>query len=228
MISELRLFPVYEENSNTAAFFVSPAVIHPVAIDYQKSDRHNRKFHLTQYLQLPLNVPNYLALCETPGQVRWSSEDEIDGSAIMVESLIVSAKVEGEEKVLFVQTSNMGNSLFGRTTMSPSQSIMHLVITDYDGFSFENSYGDKIGKSVFSNFKDFGYVPLFKISLRGVFDLQRGSLILKDFGSEFTGVRNLETGVVIKREETSQETLKLMKSIENVFIGGVKVQQMLK
>lgn len=222
-----RLFPVYKENEDTTIFFVPAEVIIPTVVDYPKDDFYGRGRHLTQFLQLPLNVPNYLALCGTQEQRCWGICDQIDPFSIRVAQMLLTLKVNGVEQTVFLNTSGHSNNSFIPSQADDSEVRLSMILRLTGGFSLQNVDHEKIGKEVFSDFKSAGYEPLVTINLAGSFNKQRFSLMLRDAGSTLASVRNLESGAVLRVNEVSEEVLKLMKSVE-VSLSGVKLYQVLK
>lgn len=222
-----RLFPVYEKDSDTSVFFIPPDVLPPTPVDYYKEDIYQRGNHLTQFLALPLYVPNYLALCGTSEQRAWEVTDQVDPHSFRVNHLLVVLKVKEVEHVLFINTYGYSNNAFIRAPIDESQFMLNMILRARGGFSFE-TYHNEIDKTLFGDFKTAGYEPVFNIRLAGTFDRQRETLVLKDPGSELIGVRNLESGVFIPAREASQPILELMKTVDQIFIGGVKLYQSLK
>lgn len=222
-----RLFPVYDENEDTTVFFVPAEVIIPTVVDYPKDDFYQRRRHLTQFLQLPLNVPNYLALCGTQEQRQWGLREHIDPFSLRVNQMLFTLKINGVEQTVFLSTDAYSNNGFIRSAVEDSEVRLSMVLRLTGGFSLQNVDGEEIGKKIFSDFKSAGYEPLITINLAGSFNSQRFSLVLRDAGSVLASVRNLESGVVLRGNEVSEVVQELMKSVE-ISLSGVKLYQVLK
>jgi hypothetical protein len=230
MINTSRLFPVYQGlAADTAEFFLSPDIAPPTAVDYYQNDPYGREHHLTQFLAVPLEVANYLALCQAPGQVPWNHRDEFMAESLHVRKLALFSKVDGRYQFLFVTADTLDSTnMFVPAVGGVPQNLLSLELRNFGGFSFENADGEQIGKEVFANFKKAGYEPLFRIWLSGSFDRERYSLRLKDGGTKIIGVRNLETGVIIYSAHVPQPIAGLMGSVGETLVSGAKLHQFLK
>lgn len=225
--SSQHLFPVYAEGSNTSVFFVDPATVPPAIVSHAKDDDYGRKGHETQFLKVPLDVPNYMGLCHEPGQKPWTPMDEIDGARMRVLSLLVHQVSEGG-KSFFIPTQSMTNTSFVQSPEGNHLYLLNLRMLHYGGFNVENFAHEKVGEELFANFKAAGFEPLFNISMAGSYDRQRNRLRLTDNSSKLSGLRNIETLEYISPDKATQEQLALMKSVKGVFVGGTRLHQVLK
>lgn len=219
----LQLFPVYNEYH--AKFFVSPQVVAPYEVCYGENDSYERKPHISQFLRVPLAVPNYLGLCQVPGQKHWGVMDEIQPGSLRVETLLISYKKEGETYDFFISTKNMANVGF---TPSPHGRVLHVLntaIVNYPGFEVTDAHGEKAGGVLFSDFKDVGYEPLFWFAVDGEFNRQLNSLEIQSRVCGIRGVRNIETNEITHISDFSPDLLMLAKRINGVMITGVKMAQ---
>jgi hypothetical protein len=222
------LFPVYEEGVDTTEFFVSPTVVSPTAVCYSEADRYGRKDHLTQFLTLPLNVPNYMGLCQVPGQEPWTLMSEVDPTSMRVLKMLIQVDVGNESKNFFINTTTRFSASFVRGVIDDRLYTLFMQLLNFGGFSIEDASGAKIGETIFANFKAAGYEPLFKFSLNGSYDRQLCRLRMTGSPSEIDGLLNIKTGDVIYTHQATQEQLALMKSVTSIDVKGFRLQQMLK
>jgi len=222
------LFPVYEENSNTAVFFVNPTVVTPSIVSFGAGDRYGRKGHFTQYLAVPLSVPNYLALCMEPGQVSFTSRDEISLSSLKVMELIVSLKVNGLEQHFFVRTETVANNGFVKAPFDQSIVNLNMRLTNLGGFTVEDSDNKKVGETIFADFLAAGYEPMLNVSLLGSFDRQRCTLRLGSGPFGLRALRDIETNEAVFEINATQDQLALLKLVSEVQVVGVRMHQLLE
>lgn len=222
------LFPVYEEGSNTAVFFVSPAAVPPAIVSYGAEDRYARKGHYTQFLKVPLEVPNYLALCQEPGQIPFTHQDEIKASEIQALNLIVSLKVDGADQHFFINTTAFSNTTFIKGVADDGMSMLNMRVMNFGGFTAEDFKHEKVGEEIFANFKAAGYEPMLNINLSGVFDRQRGRLGVKGMPCSVRALRNIETSEAVFEINATQDQLALLKSVSEMQVVGVRFHHVLE
>lgn len=222
------LFPVYEENSNTSHFFVNPAVVPPAIVSFGAGDRYGRKGHFTQYLAVPLEVPNYLGLCTEPGQISFTAWDEISASSLQVLSLIVSLKVNGEERYFSVNTESFSTNGFVRAPLDESIVNLNLQVRNLGGFAVEDFKHEKVGEDIFSDLRAAGYEPMLNITLAGVYDRQRFTFRLRSAACGLRALRNIETSEAIFEINATDPELALLKSVTEVQVVGVRMHQLLE
>lgn len=223
------LFPVYEEGSNTALFFVNPAVVSPAIVSFGAGDRYGRKGHFTQYLTVPLEVPNYLALCQEPGQRAFGVLDEIRPSSLQVLALIVSLKVNGEERYFFVNTETFTNTGFVRAPIDSSFVNLNMQIRNLGGFSVKDPRThEKTGEDIFADFLTAGYEPMLNVTLVGSFDRQRNALRLNSVSGTIRALRNIETSEAVFEVNAIEAQLALIKSVTEIRVVGARIHQLLE
>lgn len=229
MKTDSYLFPVYEEGSDTAAFFfVNPAVVLPAIVGFGAGDRYGRKGHFTQYLAVPLDVPNYLMLCHVPGQISFSVRDEIAPSSFQVLSLIVSLKVNGVERHFSVNTESFASNGFIRSPEDQSVWNLDLQVRNLGGTSAENRAGEKVGWDIFTEILAAGYEPMLNIDLAGSYDRQRNRLRLNSVCGAVRALRNIENNDAIFETAATQEQMDLMASVKEIRVVGVRMHQLLE
>lgn len=222
------LFPVYVEGSNTAQFFVDPAVVSPLIVSHAKDDRYGRKGHFTQFLKLPFDVPNYMGLCHEPGQQPWEVMDEIDSNSLQVLELLLSAKVNGAEHHFFIPCATMSNTRFVRGPEGHAHVFLDMRLMAYPGFSVENKFDEKVGEALFADLKAAGFEPMFKISVGGSYNRQTNNLKLADVGCSVYALRNIQTGMLLHFGEMTKELRQLARAVSDIAVIGVRMTQELK
>lgn len=223
------LFPVYEEGSDTAQFFVSPAVVPPAIVSFGAGDRYGRKGHFTQYLAVPLEVPNYVALCQEPGQIPWDHLTEINPSSLQVLSLIVSLKVNGVERYFFVNTERHTNTGFIKAPEGQVMWNLDMRLRNLGGADVQDSRTqEKVGWDIFTEILTAGYEPMLNIILSGSFDRQRNALRLYSAPCGLRALRNVETSEAIFEVNATEDQLTLLKSVTEVQVVGVRMHQLLE
>lgn len=222
------LFPVYEEGKDTAEFFVNPAVVTPAIVSFGAGDRYGRKGHFTQYLAVPLEVPNYVALCQEPGQIPWDHLTEIDPFSLQVLGLIVSLKVNGVERYFLVDTLTFSNASFVRAPEGQVMWNLNMRVMNIGGFAVEDFKREKVGETIFADFLTAGYEPMINIALAGSFDRQRNALRLVSIPCGLRALRNVETNEAVFEVNATEDQLALLKSVAEVQVIGVRMHQLLE
>lgn len=223
------LFPVYQEGSDTAQFFVSPAVVPPGIVSFGTGDRYGRKGHFTQYLAVPLEVPNYVALCQEPGQIPWDHLTEINPSSLQVLSLIVSLKVNGVERYFFVNTERHANTGFVKAPEGQVMWNLNMRLRNLGGADVQDSRTQKkVGWDIFTEILTAGYEPMLNIALAGSFDRQRNALRLTSVPCGLRALRNVETSEAVFEVNATEDQLALLKSVTEVQVVGVRMHQLLE
>lgn len=223
------LFPVYEEGSDTAQLFVSPAVVSPAIVSFGAGDRYGRKGHFTQYLAVPLDVPNYMGLCQEPGQVPFLPHDEIQPSSLQVLSLIVSLKVNGVERYFFINTERHTNTGFIKAPEGQVMWNLDMRLRNLGGADVQDSRTqEKVGWDIFTEILTAGYEPMLNIILAGSFDRQRNRLRLYSAPCGLRALRNVETSEAIFEVNATEDQLALLKSVTEVQVIGVRMHQLLE
>ena len=222
------LFPVYEEGKDTAQFFVSPAVVPPAIVSFGAGDRYGRKGHFTQYLAVPLEVPNYVALCQEPGQIPWDHLTEINPSSLQVLGLIVSLKVNGVELYFPIDTQTFSNASFVRAPEGQVMWNLNMRVMNIGGFAVEDFKHEKAGEDIFADFLTAGYEPMLKVTLTGSFDRQRNTLRLASIPCGLRALRNVDTSEGIFEVNATEDQLTLLKSVTEVQVVGVRMHQLLE
>ena len=198
----LAVYPVYpaDADAETRQFFAPTSVADPVTVKYMPGDAYGRQEHLTQDLTVPVNIPNFLALTQTPGQQPWSQSDELESNSIAVKRIGVKAMIGTTERTFFINTAAMSNNTFGvgGQIQSSDERTLNLKIMQYPGFSVQDKDGNTIGEEIFADFLAAGYEPRLQLQLSGTYQRQRGDI-------------NLLAGAVIVHELKEVNTKNLVR-----------------
>lgn len=225
----LSLYPVYSEavDSETADLFVPSSVIAPQTANYPEGDAFGRQAHLTQYLKVPLTVPNMIGLTQVPGQRPWTSTDEIESNSITVRSLLVQGKLDGTDVNFFVNTSTMSNNTFGPLSNGQTSDDrgVKLHIRELAGFSVTDKDGNPVGETLFAEYKAAGYEPLLNIGLDGNFNRQSNELRLSSGSAEIFALKDLTNGVIVRFGRATSTQKALIRQLKGAGVTGVKTTQ---
>lgn len=222
----LAIFPVYPEDAgdDVRELFVNPSTIAPWTATYMEADAYGRENHLTGYLKVPSVIPNYLGLCQAPGQRAWTSTDEIESNSITAEALQVTAKFKGTEVVFFVDTKAMSNNTFNPTTNGQSSDDRQLgmLLNQHNGFTVLNKDGVAVGETIFADIKAAGYIPMLDISMNGNFQRQKNTMRLNGGQVSISALKHIATGNVIDRGRADDTQKALFKMLTDGAISGLK------
>lgn len=222
----LALWPVYptDDGDDTRSLFAPASLVAPQNATYPEGDAYQRTAHKTQFLTVPVTVPNLLALTEVPGQRAWTATDEIESNSISVRTMVVGGKIGSTDANFFVNCSSMSNNTFGPTSMGQSsddrQLNMHL--RNHPGFSVEDKDGNKVGDTLFATFKAAGYEPMLNISAGGNYQRQGNELRLTSGTAEIHSLREIVGGRLITygKADDAQKAL-----IRSFTLGTVKAMK---
>lgn len=225
----LSLYPVYSEaaESETTDLFVDKAVVAPQPANYPEGDAFGRQGHLTQYLKVPVTIPNMIGLTQVPGQRPWTSTDEIESNSITVRSLLVQGQLDGEDVAFFVNTSSMSNNTFGPLSNGQTSDDrgVKLHIRQLPGFSVTDKDGNPIGETLFAEYKAAGYEPMLNIGLDGNFNRQSNELRLSSGSAEIFALRDLTNNVIVQFGRATALQKGLIRQLKGAGVTGAKTTQ---
>lgn len=198
----LAVYPVYpaDDQADTRRFFAPTSLSAPTPIKYMPGDAYGRQEHLTQDLVVPVNIPNFLALTQTPGQQPWTNTDELESNSIAVKRVGVKIMLGTTEKTFFINTASMSNNTFGvgGQIQSSDERTLNLKIQQYPGFSVQDKDGNTIGETLFADFLAAGYEPRLQLQLTGTYQRQRGDINLLAGSVVISELYEVSTKTVVK------------------------------
>lgn len=219
----LALWPVYptDAGDDTRLLFADAALVAPQNATYPEGDAYQRSAHKTQFLTVPVTVPNLLALTQVPGQRQWTSTDEIESNSISIRTLALGGKIGATAVNFFIDTRSMSNNTFGPTSMGQSSDDrqLNMHIRHLPGFSVEDKDGVKVGETLFASFKTAGYEPLLTVSASGNYQRQGNELRLNAGTAEVTALKELSSKRIITLGKADEDQKALIRS----FSGGTVV-----
>lgn len=222
----LSIYPVFPESASDddRELFVDPATIAAWPATYMEADAYGRENHLTNYLKVPSVIPNYLGLCQAPGQRAWTATDEIESNSITVESLQITATIDGVEKVFFIDTRAMSNNTFNPTTngQSSDDRQLGLLLNQHNGFSVLDKDGNAVGETLFADIKAAGYLPLIDVSMNGNFQRQKNTMRLNGGQVSISALKHVASGAVIDRGRADDTQKALFKLLTKGTVSGAK------
>ena len=209
----LALWPVYPADSgdDTRALFADSSLVAPTNATYPEGDAYGRSTHKTQFLTVPVTVPNLLGLTQVPGQRPWTSTDEIESNSISVRTMGLGGKVGSTAVNFFIDTRSMSNNTFGPTAngQSSDDRMLNMHLRDLPGFSIEDKDGIKVGETIFASFKTAGYEPMLNVSASGNYQRQGNELRLNAGTAEVHSLREISSGrlITIGKADATQKAL---------------------
>lgn len=222
----LALYPVYPEDAgeDNRVFFVEDTLVAPTPANYIEGDGFGRSGHLTQMLKVPSTIPNYLALCQAPGQRPWTSTDEVESNSLEVQRILASGELDGTDVSFFIDTSVMSNRSFTLTTngQSSDDRRVSLSIKRLPGFSVQDKDGVKVGETLFADFLAAGVEPLLNLNFTGNYQRQHNELELNAGVVTIVGLRNIADGVIVTHSTATAPQKGLLASL-NAYVTGVKI-----
>lgn len=222
----LSIHPVYPEDAqdDVRELFVDASTIAPWPATYMEADAYGRENHLTSYLKVPSVIPNYLGLCQAPGQRAWTSTDEIESNSITVEALQLTATIGGQVKVFFVDTKAMSNNTFNPTTngQSSDDRQLGLLLNQHNGFTVLDKDGKLVGEDLFADIKAAGYQPLLDVSMNGNFQRQKNVMRLNGGQLTISALKHIASGNIIDRGRASDDEKALFKTLVNGSVSGIR------
>lgn len=198
----LAVYPVYpaDDGADTRRFFAPASLAAPTPVKYMPGDAYGRQEHLTQDLVVPVNIPNFLALTQTPGQQPWTNTDELESNSIAVKRVGVKIMLGTTEHTFFINTASMSNNTFGvgGQIQSSDERTLNLKIQQYPGFSVQDKDGNSIGETIFADFLAAGYEPRLQLQLTGTYQRQRGDINLLAGSVVISELYEVTTKTVVK------------------------------
>jgi len=222
----LALYPVYPETASheNRLLFAPESLVAPTEVNYPDADAYGRDAHRTQYLKVPVTIPNLLALTQAPGQRSWTNTDEIESNSISLASIGITGKLGGTATSFFINTKAMSNNTFGPTTTAQSSDDrgLSLYLRLHTGFSVLDKDGKEVGETVFKAFKDAGFEPLLNVSFNGNYQRQGNELRLLGGTAEIAALREIATGNDITVGRATDEQKALIRSFTDGTVAAAK------
>jgi hypothetical protein len=209
----LALWPVYpaDAGDDTRSLFADAGLVAPTNATYSEGDAYGRSAHKTQFLTVPVTVPNLLGLTQVPGQRPWTSTDEIESNSISIRTMALGGKIGANAVTFFIDTKSMSNNTFGPTAngQSSDDRMLNMHLRILPGFSVEDKDGVKVGETIFASFKTAGYEPMLNVSASGNYQRQGNELRLNAGTAEVHALRDLTTGslITIGKADDTQKAL---------------------
>lgn len=209
----LALWPVYpaDAGDDTRSLFAPAALVAPQNATYPEGDAYGRSAHKTQYLAVPVTVPNLLGLTQVPGQRPWTSTDEIESNSISIRSMALGGKIGATAVNFFIDTRSMSNNTFGPTAngQSSDDRMLNMHLRNLPAFSVEDKDGNKVGETIFADFKTAGYEPMLNVSASGNYQRQGNELRLNAGTAEVHSLREISSGrlITIGKADDTQKAL---------------------
>jgi len=225
----LAVYPVWpaDDQAETRKFFAPAAVSAPTPIKYMPGDAYGRQEHLTNDLAVPVNIPNFLALTQTPGQQPWTNTDELESNSISVKRIGVKLMVGTTETVVFINTASMSNNTFGvgGQIQSSDERTLNLKIQQYPGFSVQDKDGNPIGETIFADFLAAGYEPRLQLQLTGTYQRQRGDISLLAGMVTVSELYETTTKTVVKYGNASSAQKTLFNELKSGTVVSARTGQ---
>jgi hypothetical protein len=225
----LAVYPVYpaDDAADERRFFAPAALSTPVPVKYMAGDAYGRQEHLTQDLVVPVTIPNFLALTQTPGQQPWTNTDELESNSIAVKRIGVKVMIGSTEKTFFINTASMSNNTFGvgGQVQSSDERTLNLKISQYPGFSVQDKDGNEIGETIFADFKAAGYEPRLQLQLTGTYQRQRGDITLLAGAVNIAELYETSTKVVVKYGKASSQQQGLFNTLKSGTVVSARTGQ---
>lgn len=209
----LALWPVYpaDAGDDTRALFAAAALVAPTNATYPEGDAYGRSAHKTQFLTVPVTVPNLLGLTQVPGQRPWTSTDEIESNSISIRTMALGGKIGADSVNFFIDTRSMSNNTFGPTAngQSSDDRMLNMHLRNLPGFSVEDKDGNKVGETLFATFKTAGYEPMLNVSASGNYQRQGNELRLNAGTAEVHSLREISSGrlITVGKADDTQKAL---------------------
>ena len=222
----LATYPVWpeEDDSDLRELFVDEAVMAPFDATYPENDAYGRQNHLTNYLRVPSNIPNFLGLCEAPGQRAWTSTDELESNSISADAIIISGTLESTAVNFFINTKSMSNNTFTVTSngQGSDDRQMGMFLRRFEGFQVLDKTGARVGETLFAAFKTAGFEPLLDATLNGNFNRQTNTMRLSSGSAAVSALREIATGNIIEYARANDTQKALLRSLKGGSVTGMK------
>lgn len=222
----LALYPVYPESGSheNRLLFAPESLVAPTEVNYPDSDAYGRDAHRTQYLKVPVTIPNLLALTQAPGQRAWTNTDEIESNSISLASIGITGKLGNTATSFFINTKAMSNNTFGPTTTAQSSDDrgLSLYLRLHTGFSVLDKDGKEVGETIFKDFKDAGFEPLLNVSFNGNYQRQGNELRLLGGTAEIAALREIATGTDITIGRATDAQKQLIRTFTDGTVAAAK------
>jgi len=225
----LAVYPVWpaDDGADTRRFFAGSDISAPTKIKYMPGDAYGRQEHLTQDLAVPVSIPNFLALTQTPGQQPWGNTDELESNSIAIKRIGVKLTVGSKEHVVFINTAAMSNNTFGvgGQIQSSDERTLNLKIQQYPGFSVQDKDGNNIGETIFAEFLAAGYEPRLQLQLTGTYQRQRGDLTLLAGSVGISELYDINTKAVVKYGNAASPQQALFNTLKQGTVVSTRTGQ---
>lgn len=225
----LAVYPVYpaDDAADTRRFFAPAALSTPYPVKYMAGDAYGRQEHLTQDLVVPVVIPNFLALTQTPGMQPWTNTDELESNSIAVKRIGVKIMLGSTEKTFFINTASMSNNTFGvgGQIQSSDERTLNLKISQYPGFSVQDKDGNEIGETLFADFLAAGYEPRLQLQLTGTYQRQRGDISLLAGSITISELYDVATKQVVKYHNAAGPQQGLFNTLKSGTVVSARTGQ---
>lgn len=226
----LALHPVYpaDADSDNREFFADTSLVDIEPVTYPQGDAYQRGAHNTVDFKVPVMVPNLLALCQAPGQRAWTSTDEIESNSITLQRIGATAKIgsgsTAKDASFFILTGAMSNNTFGplSTGQSSDDRGINAHIRDIPGFSVVDKDGNKVGETIFADWKAAGYEPMLTLTVGGNFQRQTNEFRLNPGTVVVTSLRQISTGSIVTVGKADSTVKPLFKRLTGGTVVSAK------
>lgn len=225
--SALAVHPVYPESDtdDTRELFVLAADRAPWTATYMEADALGRENHLTSFLKVPSVIPNFLGLCQTPGQRPYTATDEIESNSLTGNTLQLTAKIKGVVTTFFINTKAMSNNTFIPTSngQSSDDRKMSILLNRHNGFAIQDKAGLDVGETIFADLKAAGYRPLLDVSMDGNYQRQKNVMRLNGGQISIAALEHIVTGNVITRDRADDAQKVLFRTLTDGSVTGIEI-----
>lgn len=220
----LAVYPVFpaDVQDEDRLFFMDESFHAAWDANYMPGDAYGRTGHLTQYLKVPATIPNFLGLCQTPGQRPWTQTDELESNSLTSQSLAIAGKLNGNAVSFIVSTAGMTGVALATTTQGQSSDDrqLNMHIRNLPGYSVTDKDGNPAGETVFAAFKAAGYQPLLNISMLVNYNRQTNELRLGSADVTVNALRD-NAGVTITYTTATAAQKALLRSLTDTSVKGI-------
>jgi len=214
-------FPVY--HPQYLQFYAPSELIPPAVVDYNENDPYKRDSHQTQFLAVPVDVPNYLGLCKVEGQKCWGPNDEIFPHSLQLCQIAIAIPFMGRDIVAVVYP---GGHHLNKFFPTPDGSGDLKLEMSFPALSASSSFmtltGEVMGGALSSTFRSVGYDLQFSLAIEARFNRQMGSLKVAEAGIAITSLKNLISGATVVPRRLTPEVASLLDLVGEPKVIGVR------
>lgn len=230
MADTLRMYPVYPTDSAdpNRKYFMAESVAVATEATYDSADPLNRQAHKTQYLKVPVSVPNLVGLSEAPGQNPFETSDEVESNSIQMTNVALTANVGASGSatavVLRMPTVNMSQAHFGIAAMGASSDDrqMDFQVQGLPASALFNIGNDTVTTAL-DALKANGAQPFFSLSITGTYQRQTNTLKIQGGSFELEYIKDAAGNKHLPT--TSSATIKALFGLFNDGeIAGVELR----